>query len=199
MPCEGRVKTAIRLRRFSWVTRTTGCLKRWEPELDRESLSVLLTEVSLGVKCARDWLRGWGWTALGGSGKGAGEAGIASRCPNPELQQGPGGRGLCSAGPAQQPALLPLQGVQAPAQAEGSPGEGIRPWPRPSSLLTSSQWPAGRRSCASKHRLLRTRKLRYRRASWGRESAELLGRGWDHLRVIEGSRCFFRRGSWVLN
>ena len=49
----------------------------------------------------------------------------------------------------------------------------------------------------SKRGPLRTRKLRYRRASQGRESAELLRRRWDHLRSAKGNRCSLGGVSWV--
>lgn len=58
------------------------------------------------------------------------------------------------------------------------------PRPQPSSRFLL----AGRATlCASVRGALRTRKLRFRPASRGRESAELPGRGWDHLGPAEGS------------
>lgn len=69
-----------------------------------------------------------------------------------------------------------------PRLAQAPPPAG----PRPRSPRGASQWSAEQSVCASLCKALRIRKLRYRRASRGRESAELLEGGCDPLKATGG-------------
>ena len=175
----------------------TGCFKRWERELDREA-----EQSSEGGKPGPE--RCWGPASCLGldcAGR-VGEGGLRKLALPPgvkawncsRVQKG----GACvQQGPPTTQRVYSSDMCNAPPP--DSPRERDRPCPVPHITTTpappprrsphrTSQGPASRRSCGSKRGRLRTRKLRYRRASGGRESAELLGRGWDHLSSARGSR-----------
>lgn len=162
------------------------------------------------MKGAGDRLRGCGWTALGGLQRGlrkptlppSVKAGNCSRVWREGLAfrragsppRSPPGRKRSGLRPQAEPCPRPSPAAALPAPASQ---RRLGPGPAPAGRTTP---PGGRRGDVPARACVggegeRTRKLRNRRASRGRESAELPGRGWDRLHRRRGAGGLLGEGA----